>query len=276
MRTIFTSTFLCLLLASCGTYTPIPSHGGGKRFSIEQSLVTASMRRAINDIPIEQFVDAKVNLEVTVMPDSGGGYTNGGRASATQLVSSVTQHISSNTTNTSGFSASSSEPSYMKDLLVNQTDARQFNALLASSLIRKNVLINPTDTEGKAEYLLEVFVDVLGTWKSRTDWFLTNNERLTATTSLEYVITKLDSKGKAQRQYGRTSYDATYEEKYTLWMGPVATDITVAKSDLLERIQPAPTVGTDKVNHLLRENAIKPTQPEPTDSPVIYSPTPRK
>jgi hypothetical protein len=269
-------TAFCLTLSSCGTYTPIPSHGGGKRFSVEQSLVTASMRRAINDIPVAQFVDAKVNLELVVMPDSGGGYTNGGRASATQLASSVTQHISGNTTNTTGFSAAASEPSYVKDLLVNQTDSRQFQSLLISSLLRNNVLINPTDAEGKAEYLLEVFVDVLGTWKSRTDWFLTNSERLTATTSLEYVITNLGSKDKSQRLYGRVSYDATYEEKYTLWMGPVATDITVAKSDLLERIQPAPTAGTYNVNHLLRESTAKPTQPEQNETPVIYSPTPRK
>lgn len=264
------------ILTSCGTYTPIPSHGGGKRFSIEQALVTASMRRTINEIPIAQLVDSKVTLEVTVMPDSGGGYTNGGRLSASQLASSVTQHISGGTTNTTGFTAAASESSYMKDLLLNQSDARQFNALLASSLLRNNVLINPTDAEGKAEYLLEVFVDVLGTWKSRTDWFVTNSERLTATTSLEYVITNLGSKDKSQRLYGRVSYDATYEEKYTLWMGPVATDITVVKSDLLERIQPAPTAGTDKVNHLLRESTTKPTQPEQSESPVIYSPAPRK
>ena len=272
--------FLCvtalLSVTACGTYTPIPSHGGGKRFSVEQTLVTASMRRAINEIPLSGLADSKVNVEITIVADSGGGYTNGGRPSATQLASSVTQHISSNTTNTTGFSASASDPAYTKDLLVNQTDSRQFQSLLISSLLRKNVMLNPSETQGKADFMLEVFVDVLGTWKSRTDWFVTNSERLTATTSLEYVITDLSSKGKSQRQYGRVSYDATYEEKYTLWMGPVATDIVIAKGDLLERIQPVPTVGTDSVNHLLRESTTKPAQPEQSESPVIYSPTPRK
>ena len=33
-----------LVLTACGTLTKIPSHGGGKRFAVEQELVAASAR----------------------------------------------------------------------------------------------------------------------------------------------------------------------------------------------------------------------------------------
>ena len=41
---------LTLLLTACGTLTGIPSHGGGKRFAVEQELVTASARAAAKNI----------------------------------------------------------------------------------------------------------------------------------------------------------------------------------------------------------------------------------
>ena len=34
-----------LLLSACGTLTGIPSHGGGKRFAVEQELVAASSQQ---------------------------------------------------------------------------------------------------------------------------------------------------------------------------------------------------------------------------------------
>ena len=52
-----------LSLSSCGTFTPIPSHGGGKRFAMEQVLVSASIRKVISEIPIEQLRDKKVLFE---------------------------------------------------------------------------------------------------------------------------------------------------------------------------------------------------------------------
>ena len=44
--TLTTLTLSALLLTGCGTLTGIPSHGGGKRFAVEQELVAASSRAA--------------------------------------------------------------------------------------------------------------------------------------------------------------------------------------------------------------------------------------
>lgn len=42
MKLPFLLLTITLSLTACGTLTGIPSHGGGKRFAIEQELVSAS------------------------------------------------------------------------------------------------------------------------------------------------------------------------------------------------------------------------------------------
>lgn len=46
-KTPILAFLLTVILTACGTLTGIPSHGGGKRFAIEQELVTASARAAV-------------------------------------------------------------------------------------------------------------------------------------------------------------------------------------------------------------------------------------
>ena len=53
---------LSLLLAACGTLTGIPSHGGGKRFAIEQELVAASARAAAKNMDLRPLQGRKVAL----------------------------------------------------------------------------------------------------------------------------------------------------------------------------------------------------------------------
>ena len=58
---------LTLLLTACGTLTGIPSHGGGKRFAVEQELVTASARAAIKNMDLHNLQGRRVALYVSTM-----------------------------------------------------------------------------------------------------------------------------------------------------------------------------------------------------------------
>ena len=47
---------LITFLTGCGTLTGIPSHGGGKRFAIEQELVAASARGSLKELDLSSLV----------------------------------------------------------------------------------------------------------------------------------------------------------------------------------------------------------------------------
>ena len=68
------------LLTGCGTMTGIPSHGGGKRFAVEQRLVAASIRSTLMDIDVSALKGQKVAMVFDMISDEGGGTLAGGRA----------------------------------------------------------------------------------------------------------------------------------------------------------------------------------------------------
>jgi hypothetical protein len=70
-----------IFLGGCGTFTGIPSHGGGKRFSEEQRLVTASIRASLMQLDVRQLRGKRVFIMWNLIADQGGGNLSGGRAS---------------------------------------------------------------------------------------------------------------------------------------------------------------------------------------------------
>ena len=70
-----------LLLTGCAAQTGIPGHGGGKRFAVEQELVSAATRNAIKQIDLSRLKGRKVNLYVNALGDTGAGNLVGGRFS---------------------------------------------------------------------------------------------------------------------------------------------------------------------------------------------------
>lgn len=70
-----------VFLVGCGTLTGIPSHGGGKRFAIEQRLVSTTIRGAIKEIDLTALRGKTVFLQITSINDQGAGNMIGGRAS---------------------------------------------------------------------------------------------------------------------------------------------------------------------------------------------------
>ena len=89
---IFTQT-------GCGTFTGIPAHGGGKRFSQEQRIVSASARSTIEKIDVSALYGRKVAVVYDFISDEGGGTLSGGRfnliasALSTYAMSPVTSSV---------------------------------------------------------------------------------------------------------------------------------------------------------------------------------------
>lgn len=73
------AVLLVTSLTGCGTMTGIPSHGGGKRFAVEQRLVAASVRSTLMQIDVSPLKGKKVAIMFEMMQDEGGGTLNGGR-----------------------------------------------------------------------------------------------------------------------------------------------------------------------------------------------------
>ncbi len=281
-------TLSALFMSGCGTTTPIPAQGGGKRFSVEQALVSASARHALSDLPLDILDGKAIMLEVSVIQDEGGGAINvGGRPYAANILTgqydrfvsrSASQNTDNNTNSTtnatnlsSGGKVIQTEPIYNKDITYNASDVRQFTNLVVSGLLRRNIFINPTPESGKTpEFVLEILVDIFGIWRSRTDWMLYNAETLMATTSFEYVLTPLSGE-KKDRVVARVGYDATYKESYFLWIGPYDTQMNI-KPSRLNSIVGSFGVGTVGTNNVVLEgtsNFVKPSAP----APIILNPT---
>lgn len=69
------------VLGGCGRFRGIPSHGGGKRFFIEQELVAATARAVAKDIDVTPLKGKRCALYVISMGDQGAGNILGGRYS---------------------------------------------------------------------------------------------------------------------------------------------------------------------------------------------------
>ena len=79
MKNLFVIMGFCLILAGCGTFTGIPSHGGGKRFAIEQELISASARAAAKALDVSVLEGKSVHLIMISIGDQGSGNLVGGR-----------------------------------------------------------------------------------------------------------------------------------------------------------------------------------------------------
>jgi hypothetical protein len=261
---------LVLFLSACGTYTPIPSHGGGKRFALEQTLISATMRKVINEIPINNLKDKSIVYEVTIINDEGGGAIYGGRPFLTDIASSQRTISNGAVASSIGFSAGRADSVYSKDMTFNNCDGKQFSNLLATYLVRNNVLLNPNpETEIEPDYLLEVIVDVLGTWRKRTDWLVQNKESLMAVVAIEYVITPTNNSSE-KKVVGRLSYEAEYTEKYIGWIGPTEEEITLKKSKYGDVISSFGTGSSDVTN--LKRLSSSSFYQKPEVNPTIQLP----
>ena len=262
---------LVFSLSACGTYTPLPSHGGGKRFALEQTLISAAMRKVITEIPLSNIKNKSIVYEVTIINDEGGGAIYGGRPYLTDIASSQRTVASGTVVSSYGFSLGRADSVYSKDMTFNNSDGKQFSNLLATYLVRNNVLLNPNpDAEIEPDYFLEVIVDVLGTWRKRTDWLIQNKESLMAVVAIEYVITPTNN-SLENKVVGRISYEAEYTEKYIGWIGPTEEEVTLKKSKYADVISSFGT-GSSDVTNLKRLNGANLYQKPEINQPIQLPP----
>lgn len=287
MRIIFTFLFIALL-QGCGSFTPMPSHGGGKRFAIEQQLVSAVTKRAISDLPIDDLRGLKGYVNITVIFDEGGGYINGGRLSASEVVgaSATTMRsyvagdggnntVTKNRSKELSLSASKQQTNFSKDVSFNSSDGRHFVNLASSFLLRNDITKDPNpETDGPADFILEIMVDTLGTIWKRTDWGVVNSDSLTAVVSYEYVIISLKDELKKITKVGNVSYEAKYQDSYVLWMGPTKSETTIQKSDFGEKIG---TLGPifNSNSTIERKGKLQDFLPPVTTVPIQVNPSVR-
>ena len=255
---------LTLALTACGTLTGIPSHGGGKRFAIEQELVAASARAAAKNMDLRPLQGRKVALYVSTMGDQGSGTISGGRYSIDALIrgeyantpASRTEHsypryTTTATTESDGLTGTSKSTSLLNAPSRSRTETKGASSRSNIGLniggmgeYRNETLItNPQDTsflsniirtvfflrgieivpEQQADTVMFINIDVFGTIRSRTEMHLYNAETLKAQTKLEYFAADR-STHRLLIKPSTEAYEAKYQEKYALWMGPYKTD----------------------------------------------------
>jgi hypothetical protein len=234
----------CLLLAACGSYRDLPSHGGGKRLALEQVAVSAAIRAAIGQMPFEVLRGKTVNLDLAIIQDEGSGFMNGGRPSLMGGISatagSAVRNMTGLVNGTGSVGAVPMAPNYQMNTYLSVSDRPFLVAILASALGRNNVTVRP-DASGSdgppATHTLEVIVDVLGIVRERQDWLVTNRERTRTIVSMEFVISP-HAPGQA-RTIRRVSYEASYAENYILWSGPVEEGFTLRRLPVLAPLEEA-------------------------------------
>lgn len=105
------------------------------------------------------------------------------------------------------------------------------DASLLMGLTRSYLLLNgitPTvPTDKTADVLLYITVDIFGIIRSRSDFYLYNQESVVAETSFE--MTAYDREGKLIMAPKTANHEASYKERYVLWAGPFLTQEKVQK-----------------------------------------------
>ncbi len=95
---VLTTVGISLLIGGCGRFRGISTHGGGKRFYIEQELVAATARATAKDIDVTPLKGKLCALYVVSMGDEGAGNIMGGRYSIDTLIRGAYQQSPTQTT----------------------------------------------------------------------------------------------------------------------------------------------------------------------------------
>ena len=262
-----------LSLTACGTMTGIPAHGGGKRFAVEQELISASSRAAVKNIDLSALQGKKVAVFVSMIGDQGSGVMTGGRYSIDALIrgeyqnmpnaittygyptyettaSTASSSLASATTSTSVLNA----PSYSKtkqDGVAARAGAG-LNVQGLGEYKNETLIQNPQDGSFLSRLIQTVMflkgVQVVPSEYADVDLFVNVDVFGTIRSRTEYHLlnseqlksqTKIEyfAIDKATRQIvikpTVSAFESQYKEKYILWTGPYKTVKTVKSADPL-------------------------------------------
>lgn len=263
--------FSVFFLSACGTLTGIPSHGGGKRFAVEQELVAASSRAAVKEMDLSALYGRKVALYVSTMGDQGSGTMSGGRYSVEALIrggyrnnpDSNTQYsypsydttatttadtLSSVTSSTSVLNAPSSSRTQNSG-----RNGERYAGLTVNGVgdYRNETLVtNPRDVSFLTNLVQTVFylrgIEVVPPQYADTDVFVNVDVFGTIRSRSEWHFynaetlkaqTKLEyfavdrDSGKLLIKPASSAFETQYQEKYALWTGPFKTTKTLKATE---------------------------------------------
>lgn len=273
MKKLLTLLTIGVLLSACGTLTGIPSHGGGKRFAVEQELVAASSRAAIKEMDLSALQGRKVALYISTMGDQGSGTMSGGRYSVDALIRG--EYLNNPTTTTDyAYPQYTTTANTTADTLSSQTESVSvLNAPITSRTnnsgasnrraiglningmgdYRNETLIsNPKDTSFLTNLVQTVFflrgIDVVSPQFADTDVFVNVDVFGTIRSRTEWHLynaemlraqTKLEyfavdrNQKKLLIKPAVNAYEATYQEKYAVWTGPYKVQKGIKQTDSL-------------------------------------------
>ena len=262
---------LTLLLTACGTLTGIPSHGGGKRFAVEQELVTASARAAIKNMDLHHLQGRRVALYVSTMGDQGSGTITGGRYSVSALLrgeytnipdtltsyaypnytttaTTTADTLSSNTQSTSVLNS----PSHVRSKTggANSTSNIGLNINGQGDYRNETLITNPQDTTFLNSLIQTVFflrgIEIVPAQYADTIMFINIDVFGTIRSRTELHLYNAETlKAQTKLEYfaidrnskaliippQSSSYEAQYQEQYALWMGPYKTNKNIKATD---------------------------------------------
>ena len=262
---------LTLLLTACGTLTGIPSHGGGKRFAVEQELVTASARAAIKNMDLHNLQGRRVALYVSTMGDQGSGTLSGGRYSVgalirgeyTNIPDTQTSYTYPNYTTTATTTADTLSSNTYSTSVLNAPSRSRTRAGGASSTsniglningqgdYRNETLItNPQDTTFLNSIIQTIFflrgIEIVPAQYADTIMFINIDVFGTIRSRTELHLYNAETlKAQTKLEYfaidknnkqllikpTTAAYEAKYQEQYALWTGPYAINKNIKATD---------------------------------------------
>ena len=264
---------LILFLTACGTLTGIPSHGGGKRFAVEQELVTASARAAAKNMDLHNLQGRRVALYISTMGDQGSGTITGGRYSIDALIRGEYINTPDSTTRYTYPTYTTTATTESDGLTGNTTSTRLLHAPSQSrthtnrSNNRSNIGLNlngmgdyrnetlttnPQDASFLSNLIHTVFflrgIEIVPPQYADTDVFVNIDVFGTIRSRTELHLYNAETlKAQTKLEYfaidrnskaliippQSSSYEAKYQEQYALWMGPYKTQKSIKTADKL-------------------------------------------
>ena len=276
-------------LTACGTLTGIPAHGGGKRFAVEQELISASSRAAVKNIDLSALKGKKVAVFIAMMGDQGSGSISGGRYSIDALIRGEYQNLPKSVTNyaypnyettaqtdTDGLTGTTTSTSVLNapSYSVNRNEGQNFRGGMGLNInglgdYKNETLIqNPQDAAFFSRLIQTVlFLKGISVVPAEyADVFLFVNADVFGTirSRTEFHLYNAESlKSQTKIEYFAidkmtqkvvvkptvSAFESQYKENYVLWTGPFKTVKTVQMAEPL-LVDFADLVGDEnKANH---------------------------
>ena len=262
-----------LSLTACGTMTGIPAHGGGKRFAVEQELISASSRAAVKNIDLSALQGKKVAVFVSMIGDQGSGIMTGGRYSIDALIRGEYQNLPKSITNytyptyetnaltdTDGLKGTTNSTSVLNapSLTVNRNEGQNtragfgINANGLGDYKNETLIQNPQDGVFFSRLIQTVLflkgIQIVPSEYADVDLFVNVDVFGTIRSRTEYHLYNAESlKSQTKIEYFAidkntrqiiikptvSAFESQYKENYVLWTGPFKTVKTIKTAEPL-------------------------------------------